>query len=67
MEGPFAGHKRPCPFLFTRFGTRQYFDFIVIIKDGTINDNVVTTGRTLSKQSLSAIYSASSMDSAPGD
>ena len=46
-------------FSIIRFGTRQYFDFIVIIKDDTINDNVVTTGCTLSKQSLCATYSAS--------
>ena len=38
---------------------RQYFDFIVTIKDDTINDNVVTTGRTISKQSLCATYGAS--------
>ena len=43
----------------TRFGTRQPFDFIAKIKDGTLNDNVVTTGCTISKQSLCANYSAS--------
>ena len=28
----------------TRFGTRQHFDFLVMIKDNTINDNVVPSG-----------------------
>ena len=43
----------------TRLGTRHHFEVIVIIKDDAIYDNVVTTGHTISKQSLSAIYSAS--------
>ena len=43
----------------TRFGTRLHFELIVITKVDTINDNVVSTGRTLSKQSPCAIYSVS--------
>ena len=41
-----------------RLGTRLHFEFMVIIKDSTVND-VVTTGCTISKQSPCAIYSAS--------
>ena len=43
----------------TRFGTRLHFELIVITKVDTINDNVVSTGRTISKQSPCAIYSGS--------
>ena len=42
-----------------RLGPSQHFDFMVIIGDSTVNDNVVTTGRTISKQSPCATYSAS--------
>ena len=42
-----------------RFGTRPHFELIVIIQVDTINDNVVSTGRTISQQSPCAIYSAS--------
>ena len=42
-----------------RFGTRQYFELIVKTKVDTINDNVVTTGCTISLQSPCAIYSVS--------
>ena len=42
-----------------RLGTRQHFEFMVVLKDDTINGNVVTTERTISKQSLYAIYSVS--------
>ena len=42
-----------------RLETRQHFEFMVIIKDNTVNDNVVTTGRTISKQSPFAIHNAS--------
>ena len=45
--------------ILTRFGTRLHFELIVITKVDTINDNVVSTGRTISKQSPCAIYSAS--------
>ena len=31
-----------------RFGTRKHFEIMVIIKVDTINDNVVTTGCTIS-------------------
>ena len=41
-----------------RFGTRLHFELMVITKADTINDNLVTTGRTISKQSACAIYSA---------
>ena len=41
-----------------KLGTRLHFDFIVIIKVNTVNDNVVTTRRTISKQRPWAIYSA---------
>ena len=37
--------------LLVRFGTRLHFELKVITKVDTINDNVVTTGRTISKQS----------------
>ena len=43
----------------TMLGTRPHFEFMVIIKDSTVNNNVVTTGRTISKQSPCAFYSAS--------
>ena len=42
-----------------RFGTRQCFELMVKTKVDTINDNVVTTGRTISQQSPCAIHSAS--------
>ena len=48
-----------CTDMLTRFGTRLHFELIVITKVDTINDNVVSTGRTISKQSPCAIYSAS--------
>ena len=35
-----------------RLGTRQHFEFIVILKDDTINDNLVTTGRTPNRVSV---------------
>ena len=41
----------------TRLGTRKHFEFMVIIKDNTINEIVVTTGRSISKQRPWAIYS----------
>ena len=47
-------HQNP----FTRLGTRQHFEFMVIMKDNAINDNVVTTGCSISKQRPWAIYSA---------
>ena len=33
-----------------RLGTRQHIEFMVIMDNNTINDNVVTTGRLISKQ-----------------
>ena len=33
---------------FSRFGTRPHFEIMVIVKVDTINDNVVTSGRTIS-------------------
>ena len=39
-----------------RFGTRLHFELMVITIADTIN--LVTTGRTISKQSPCAIYSA---------
>ena len=42
----------------SRFGTRLHFELMVITKVDTINDNEVTTGRTISKQSPCVIYSA---------
>ena len=42
-----------------RFETRHYFELMVKTKVDTINDKVVTTGRTISQQSSCAIYSAS--------
>ena len=32
-----------------RLGTRQYFEFIFIVKDNSVNDNIVNTGRTFFK------------------
>ena len=54
---------RATPFLHVqvviiRFGTRLHFELMVITKVDTINDNVVTTGHTISKQSPCAIYSS---------
>ena len=40
-----------------RLGTRLHFELMVIIKVDTINDNVVTTGRTISNQRAWVIYS----------
>ena len=36
---------------------RLHFELMVITKVDTINDNVVTTGRTISKQRPCTIYS----------
>ena len=47
-----------CPL--TRLGPRPHFAFIFIMKDSTVNDNVVTTGPSISKQRPCAfIYSVS--------
>ena len=35
--------------VYIRLGTRQHFELMVIIRDSTVNDNVVTTGRTISR------------------
>ena len=50
----------PYPSILARnmFGTRQHFDFLVIIEYDTLNDNMVITGCKISKQSLCANYSA---------
>ena len=50
--------KRHVAMGITRFGTRLHFELKVITKVDTINDNVVTTGHTISQQSPCAIYSA---------
>ena len=44
--------------LIHRLRTRLHFELMVITKVDTINDNVVTTGPIISKQSPCAIYSA---------
>ena len=41
-----------------RFGTRLHFELMVTTKVDTINDNVVISRRTISKQNPCAIYSA---------